>query len=340
MSANVSLSDAIEEFLDSRRSRGIAANTIRGDRNTLQLFLRVTGNIYCRSVEPRHIDAFFSNQAHIKASTRNIFLTRLRVFFRWAQGRNYIKTDPTLEMRRAREATESRLIIPVDRFSEVLEAATHPRDRIVVALGMFLFLRISEIESLKVGDVDLDQSEIRIKIHKTKDYDVMPICSELDEELRRWLAWYAAHIDEPLNPEMYLAPAKWDYRAINGPKGRFMPLPEQQVRTKLRPYKKINRSYRIVQRALGSLGYPTRGEGGHTLRRSGARALFDTIRGSEGTDGALQQVKVMLHHKNVSMTEHYLGIAPERIQRDARLKGRPMFTRPTKADNVIEMRRV
>ena len=47
----------------------------------------------------------------------------------------------------------------------------------------------------------------------------------------------------------------------------------------------------------------------------------------------------MLHHKNVSMTEHYLGIQPERAQRDARLKGKRMFARPQPAGNVVPMRR-
>lgn len=340
MPANVSLADAIEEYLASRQARGISANTIRGDRNTLRLFLTVTGNILIRNVEERHVDAFFASKAHIKGSTRNIFLSRLRSFFRWAQGRGYMRENPTQGIRKIREAGDSRLFLPVDEFPRVLAAATHPRDRIVVALGMFLFLRISEIESLRVGDVDLDRREIRVQIHKTGDSDVMPICAELDEELRRWLTWYAQHIDGPLKNDMYLCPAKWEYRSTPGPGGRFIVLPEAQTKTVLRPYKKISRSYRIVQRSLATMGYPIRGEGGHTLRRSGARALFDTLRGQEGIDGALQQVKVMLHHKNVAMTEHYLGIAPERVQRDARLKGKPMFFQVQQgANNVIDIRR-
>lgn len=340
MPTAITLNDAIEEFLASRKSKGLADNTIRGDRASLHFLLKTVGNIQLRALEPRHIDMVFTAQDGNMDSSRNMLLTRMRVFFQWARGRGYMKTDPTMEMRRVKEQRDNRLFVPVEEFDNLLDAATHPRDRIVVALGMYLFLRVSEIESLRVGDVDLAEGEVKVKVHKTKDRDIMPICQELDEELRRWLTWYAANVGTPLEDDMYLVPAKRDYRAVPGDDGKFRPVDDETpLRVKINPYTPISRPYKVVQRALGKLGYPTKREGGHTLRRSGARALFDTIRGTEGSDGALQQVKVMLHHKNVSMTEHYLGIQPERAQRDARLKGKRMFARPQQPANVVPMRR-
>lgn len=339
MAKNISLNDAINEFLLSRKSGGLAENTLKGDRSSLMQLLTATGNINVKSIEPRHIDQLFAGKGDIRVSTRNMLLTRLRVFFDWCMGRNYTNQDPTREVRRGRDNTDNRLFVPLDRFDELLDAADNPRDRMVVALGLYLFIRASEVSTLRVGDVDLDASEVRVQIHKTRDSDVMPICQELDEELRRWLSWYAGNIDEPLTAEMCLIPQKQDFRAVPGPEaGRFV-VTEEKI-TRVKPFAPIARPWEPVQRALSSLGYPTKREGGHTLRRSGARALFETIKGTDGTDGALQQVKVMLHHKNVAMTEHYLGIAPERIARDNRLKGRPMFARPTEAaDNVLELRR-
>jgi integrase len=337
MAKNISLDDAITEYLSSRAAGGLAKNTLKGDRSSLMQLLKVTGNINTKSLEPRHIDRLFAEHQHNKPSARNMMLTRLRQFFRWCQARSYVSTDPTREMRNMRTQADGRLFVPVDRFDELLGAAAHPRDRIVVALGLYLFLRVSEIESLKLSDVDLDAGEMKVTVHKTGDYDVMPICQELDQELRSWLSWYAGTLSEPLDGEMFLVPSKQDFRATPGPeRGRFVVGTE--VVTLLKPYSPISRPWKVVQRALSALDYPTKREGGHTLRRSGARALFDSIRGTEGVDGALQQVKVMLHHKNVAMTEHYLGITPERVQRDARLKGKPMFRKSVVAD-VIELRR-
>ena len=342
---NVTLEAAIDEYIQARTARKLAVNTVRSDQYILKGFLTTTGNIYLRSVEPRHIDGFFAAHADYKDSTRNMQLTRIRAFFLWAMRRGYIKQDPTLEFRRVRLGTpeDTRLFVPLERFDELLDAAGHPRDRVSLALGLYLFLRVSELSAIKVGDVDLDNGEIRIHVRKTKDFDVMPICQELDTELRTWLAWYASNIGRPLERDMFLVPAKSGRLAFPAtPSGKFAAVAPEYVapETPVLPYKRVSRPHLIVQRALAEIGYDAYGEGGHTLRRSGARALFNTIRASEGAEGALQQVKVMLHHKNVSMTEHYLGVSPERVYRDARLKGRPMFAR-TVADrgNVVEMRR-
>lgn len=338
MSTAILLSIAIEEYLASRQSRGIAPNTLRSDRTQLTRFLTVIGNIQTRSLEERHVDAFFATLGHQKESSRNLTLSKLRGFFRWCKGRDYMPRDLTTERRRIKEPEVHRTLIPLESFDDLLDAAEHPRDRIIVALGLYLFLRISEIQTLRVGDVDLDEGTINVTIHKTKGFDAMPICTELDGELRTWLAWYAAHIEAPMSPDMLLVPTKKDYTMVPGPTGGFVLA--RFPRYTLNPYKASSRPHHAIQRAMAKIGYGTRWEGGHTLRRSGARALFDSLRGTEGSDGALQQVKVMLHHKNVAMTEHYIGIGVERTQRDTRFRGKPMFRRTVvAADNVVEMKR-
>ena len=76
------------------------------------------------------------------------------------------------------------------------------------------------------------------------------------------------------------------------------------------------------------MGYPTKGEGFHTLRRSSARAFFESLRErGEGRDHALMIVKDFLNHASVAQTEHYLGLNQERTIRDALLKDQPFLTR-------------
>jgi integrase len=341
----ITLSDAIEEYLTARRARKLALNTIRADTYILKALLASVGNIYLRSVEARHIDNYFLQNADHKDSTHNIHLTHLKQFFGWAHRRGYIKHDPMLEFRRSHIGTpeDTRLFLPQERFEELLDAAEHPRDRAAIALGLYLFLRVSELSNLKVGDVNLEENEIRVRIPKTKDFDKMPVCTELEQELRRYLSWYTAHIGRRLDPEMYLIPAKSGFRSLPGsPNGTFAPLTSDEAlpETPVVPTRKVSRPHQIVQKALRKLGYDPLGEGGHTLRRSGARALFDAVRAKEGFDGALQQVKVMLHHKSSTTTEIYLGVNPERMRRDTRLKGRPMFAKTVlDRENVVEMRR-
>lgn len=75
-------------------------------------------------------------------------------------------------------------------------------------------------------------------------------------------------------------------------------------------------------------------EGVHTLRRSGARALYDRLV-SEGYDGAMRTVQSMLHHSSIQTTEHYLGIHLDKKRRDDVVRGKHLF--PTSTENVVGM---
>ena len=70
MPSAVRLDDAITEFLASRKARKLSANTIKSEKSALIGFLAVTGNIYPRSIEPRHVDAWLAANPHWEASTR------------------------------------------------------------------------------------------------------------------------------------------------------------------------------------------------------------------------------------------------------------------------------
>jgi integrase len=94
----------------------------------------------------------------------------------------------------------------------------------------------------------------------------------------------------------------------------------------LLPDKPLIHSERIVQAALRQLGHPTKGEGSHTIRRAVARVLFDDLVQTTGYDGALRTVSAFLHHKNVTTTEHYLGVTSEKRRRDERLRGKPFLS--------------
>lgn len=323
---SIRLSDAVDEFLKSRAGNGFAANTIRNDRRTLLRFLTVVGNIYVKNITQRHIDEVMADAGTTQAdASLNLTQTSLSAFFAWCRVRGHMRKDhdPLAGRRLRRVPKPDRRRVPVGQFPALLEAAEHPRDRMVVALGLFLFLRQSEIATLKIQDVSLANGEVRVVVHKTKGLDYMPISSELDRELRRWLTIYTE-----ATSTAYLTPAKHIKQLIRNPNGTFL---RSVASDTLRPMRKISRVEEVAQRALNGIGFPTRGDDGqslregiHTLRRSGARALFDELQG-RGYDGALRQVSAMLHHSSVTTTEHYLGLDLDRKQRDEAIKGHALF---------------
>lgn len=333
------LSDVIDEYIAYRRI-WFAANTVRNTTKTLRLFLAFMGNVKVSSIEPRHMDAYLAKRSTTcSQSSINTELSILRPFFEWCRQRRYLPPTkmPLSGWKNFKVIPPKRLLIPAPEFPRLLNASHgtdaddpaikgvvgHPRDRIAVAIGLYLFLRGSEIQLLTLDDVDLDRGEVHVVIQKTKDRDVMPICEELDYELRRWLTFYGTEVPIAGHGSYALVPAKTSPELRHSEdRGPYMGtwgnlIPDQAVR----------HPYRIPKAPLSRLGYETDGEGGHTLRRSGARALYDQLK-SEGHDRAARRVQAMLHHASIQMTERYIGIDIDRKERNDLLRGRRMFPTP------------
>lgn len=324
-----SLSDAIEEFLLYRRNTYSKATALASGQ-TLGKFLALTGNIPMRNLSVQHAERFqawLTGRGH-KPNTVNSRMNQLRSFAKWAVAHRYIPTTFVGTVRALPVQEKSRMRVHVSDFPRLLDCADRPDRRVLIALGLYLFLRGGEINTLRVGDVDLDNNTIDVMVHKTKGFHEMPISGELHAELVRWFAEYSKDIGRPLRPTDYLIPA-------HVPVG---PRAEPMETGRYNPEKRQLLPYQHVQITLEKAGYPVRdesgkliGEGVHTLRRSGARALFDAlvegrVGGPAARDDALRLVMTMLHHSSIQITEHYLGLEADRIKLDKAIRGQWMFT--------------
>lgn len=314
----------MKEYITWRTLQGYARATTRNDATALRALARAVG--------PDLAIENFDNDVMTRAlavvgETRTALSTNMThaswsAFFRWCRMRQYmpIDHDPLMGVRYKRVAVVERKRIPIHEFPSFLDAAESPRDRIFCALGLYLFLRASEAVTLRVRDVDLQSGTINVAIHKTDDQDTMPIPSELDKELRRWLLAYQEAVGGPVQKDWFLVPAKkqagWHVHDLN-------------------PTAKVSKPEGIIKRTLLSYGWDdTHWQGMHLLRRSGARAWFDEL-DANTIDGALRMVQTHLHHRSVTMTERYLGLSGDRVKRDRLLKGETMFPSLDKRDGVV-----
>lgn len=311
----VTVSEAVPEYLAHLRARNLSPNTIRSRRISLLELSRRCGTLAVSSLAPRHLDAIFTRRPDWSPGTRNNRLSHYKNFFSWCRARGYMNrdSDPAYGWTFAKVPNRDRLKIPVSEWSRLFENCGSPRDEMVIALGLYLFLRSSEVKEIRLKDIHLDRFEIEIHRTKTKDFDVMPITSELAGHLRTYLTFYSEQIGS--DREFYLIPSSRVRAGSNG-----------FIRGSIQydPTKPFAEPHDLVKKILRASGYPDKGEGNHTLRRSGARAYFDALVAS-GYDGALKRVQSMLGHSKGEMTERYLGLNPERHSRNVDLRGRPMF---------------
>jgi integrase len=334
------LSDAIDMYLDGNRVNGAAKGTIKAQKLHLLHFLTSVGNIYVGNITEAHVQDFLRTKVDIwEASTLNLSRAQLSGFFKFCRQRGWLRPhyDPLYSTRRRKQMRKVRMRIPVTEFPRALDLAgeSHPRNRMIVALGLFLFCRASEIATLRLGDVRLDESILRVTVHKSKLVDEMPIVEHLDQELRRWLTTYTEMVG-PLHDDYYLIPRLRPAFGVYDTRARHLVNPPDRLKTAgLLPTLPLAHPEKPVQQMLAAGGWPIKREGCHTLRRSGARAFFDEL--CEINFGrALETVSSMLHHEDMSTTQIYLGLTETEVRRNDLLKGKAMF-RALSADNVIRL---
>jgi len=342
----ITLQQAADDWQFHRKAQGIAANTIRTEQQIVRRFITINGNILVGNVTYRHVDAHLT--AAGKTRSRNSLVLdhgALRRFFGWCVATNKApqKFNPMGVSRPPRREKKERRRLPVAQFGQLLDAAPTGRDRATIALGLYLFLRGGEITSLRIGDLNLQEREVLVTVHKTGQQDLMPVSTELAREMARWLTAYTKDVGtSTLDDSWFLVQGKtqpyWRHDVDQGSYQQVAALiPTKQYRTPAVP----------VQNALVAIGWmedtarpyqPGRHgvgsqEGVHTLRRSGARALFDRLR-NEGYDGALRTCQAMLHHSSSLQTEHYIGLTLDRWHRNTLIKGEAMY--PV-GENVVSL---
>lgn len=318
----MNLSDGIAHYLADREAKGIKPGTIRGERNTLTFLLADIGNLTLGMIQPKHLDVFWIRHASWAPSTKNKALAHLSSFVKWCQIRGYIKRDasPLEGLRKFKESDKDRIIIPQPYFSTMIEEIEDTRARALVAIGLYLFTRLSEIRGLRWQDVDLDRNTIQVFREKTGKMDSLPICEELEKELRLWQLAYAAEIGRPLLPSDYVIPHLKQGRMVGEPGVRGFVRKSDSV---LVPEKKAHMGW-TINKVLKDAGFYQKGEGGHTLRRSGAVALYNQLT-HVGHDRSIRIVQAMLGHASVAQTEKYLRLDLDRKVRNDLLAGQPMF---------------
>lgn len=328
--ANIRLEEACDRYLERIKNEGQSKSSQYTAHYALTRFRKAVAtkrepNPYVHTLTPEMMDDYCYGpdgiRRDIQAVSFNRYRSVLKVFFEYALMMRWTDINPTDSITRARpDAPRKRLMLNASELITLPDHCQNPVERIACCLGMNTGMRGNDIRHLTIFDASLASGEIQTEIRKTRKLDIKPITMELHWELVKWLNTYAEYMGLDSRGEL---PGEW----LLVPSYRNPAPREKARRVFLRPLQVHTNPWRMVQRPLRSMGYPTKGEGFHTLRRSSARALFESLRSAgEGRDHALMIVKEFLNHSSVVQTEHYLGLNQERAIRDTLLKDRPFLS--------------
>lgn len=350
---SLKIADAVPRFEEYAQSRGLATGTVRRHVKLARQFVRVVEEVKGDGATMEQVDhecvaRFFATLGGAQGH-RNNALESVRAFLAWAGKFGYLRRPLTaallLDGYKSKPAErQPKYYIEAAGFPAALEAAGshNPVDRAVIAIALYTLARQSEIASIRLKDLDLDSRTVRLRRHKAKHWTETGLTPELVAELDQWLITYAGktgywnpRVMIRERPDWYLVPSRQSWH------GGY----------RLQPTVPISMMERVVKRVLTGLKVEgTRegksvqhlGEGMHTIRRSGARAMLKNLSEAYGHDRALIQVSIMLDHQDTKMTLRYIGMDLEKTELNDWLRGHSMYghTDPPPVAAVVPLRSV
>jgi len=282
--------DAFLNFL--AEERGLSESTLIVRKRSLQHFLAWLADRAesIATVAPRTITEYFSVERGWARTTVKIYVSTLRTFFRYAAGRNWC--DPRLaksidapRIFTLESLPQGLLWSDVQRLITGL-AGPDPneiRDRAVIMLLAVYGLRMREVLTLTLDD--LDWSAERVNVHRSKQHkrQQLPLCAEVGDAIVRYLREV-----RPRSPhrEVFLT-----------------------ARMPHRPYSRTGLSKAIEGRLKG-LGVALTHYGSHVLRHACATHLL--------TQGfSLNEIGGHLGHRSAQATKIYTKVDLESLRQVA-----------------------
>jgi integrase/recombinase XerD len=282
----LSLDSGIDLFLDHvKLERGLAKNTVLAygrDLAKFRIFAEKQSLEQAAAVEPRHLLAYLVSLSTAKLAVRSQArkLAALRGLFRYLRAERHIPIDPTAELEPPRLGRRLPEFLSVEEVDRLLAApdVRDPRGLRDAAMIETLYatgLRVSELVSLRVADVNVDHGFLTT-VGKGRKQRIVPVGELALDRLRAYLVEVRPALDGGRNhPALFLT-------RLGGPMTRqgFWKLLGQYaesagIRRKISP---------------------------HKLRHSFATHLLE-----RGAD--LRAVQAMLGHADVGTTQIYTHLS-------------------------------
>jgi integrase/recombinase XerD len=289
------MESTIHVFLSYLRvEKGLAQNTILAygrDLKRFAEFLRKRHKQRMEDVTREDVVDFLSNLYKEKLDSRSVarYLVSLRGLYKFAMMEGMVETDPTENLESPKVRSSLPTYLRVDEIDKLLQAPNLAtpiglRDRAMLEVLYSTGLRVSELLSLRISDIDMRIGCVRC-IGKGDKERLVPIGRKAIEAVEQYLAHSRPTFARPSSPP---------------PHNQSLFLTRIGRRLSRVGIWKILHDYGV---RLGLRGRLTP----HKLRHSFATHLLEG-----GAD--LRSVQLMLGHADISTTQIYTHVVEERLK--------------------------
>lgn len=175
-----------QRMIDELRRRNYSDKTIRAYVAGVAAFAR----FHKRSPEllgaddVRRFQLFMRDDKKLSFSSYNTVTCALRFFYRNVMGKD--DADVVGMVPFARKERKLPTIRSQDEVRAVLDAVEKNRDRVLITIAYACGLRVTEVSTLKVADVDGKRMLLHVHSGKGRKDRLVPLAASLLDLLRRW----------------------------------------------------------------------------------------------------------------------------------------------------------
>ncbi|MFC1980474.1 tyrosine-type recombinase/integrase [Chloroflexota bacterium] len=182
---SVSTHEAIEEYLESKRSAQCSPNSIKSYKTMLNHFFQ---QFPLLPTSPQPIESFLANK---KGQTASNYYTLLKTFYKFANQRKDIP-NPMHQIGRPKAKQKEADYLTMEQWKVLLSAVRSDRERALAYLYGGQAFRLSEALRLNIRDIGEDV----IKVHGKEREETMPLLPEVREALLKLTN--GRGVDEPV----------------------------------------------------------------------------------------------------------------------------------------------
>ena len=364
------MAELVERYLEHRRP-GLSRQTFKNYQSTLGRLATAWDKTrrVPQSLDEDWMGDFLAkyrrgqggNGQEMMASTYNKSVEQFKAFLEWGVRKGIIRpfvVDACVRM--PKQKPREFLRLSAAEVVHMIETTEDPWERWVLAYASQTLGRDSELRNRQVKHLHLGRGTLDWYRKKTVDLDELPITRQLATEWDRWVHFYQDRCGS-IQPHWPLVPARFVTNVAilrRHPNGRVR---AQDCRGfSFDPTRPPHELAGIVKKHASRVSRlpveDLKGQGVHILRRSMARALYERLR-DEGHPEPLRVVQAALGHADQQTTRIYIGVRPDRMERNALLAGSDLLwsdisrvseIRPsgtfgaasTETSNIVELRSV
>ncbi len=294
----MNLSTGILEFLEYLElEKNASPRTIRNYNHYLERFLNFTGDIPAKDIDLKLVKSFRLNLSRyqdpvtkrsLKRKTQNFFLIALRALLRYLAKQDITSLSPE-KIELSDQDPSPIKVLDEESLERLINAPdisekSGIRDRTILEVLFSTGLRVSELASLNVDQINLNRKEFSVVGKGRKERVVF-----LSERAALWLDRFLASRKDKYKPLFIRYQGKQDLEEM-GEKMRLTPRSLE----------------RIVQKYAKSAGLSIKATP-HTLRHSFATDLL-------GNGADIRSVQEMLGHANIATTQIYTHITNRQLK--------------------------